>query len=148
MNKIHIASVSGVCQGATPVLCVIPEFLRSKALVRRFSALGNNAASKAVFYVPSASRTFLLIESVAAAGTAIKIPVDTAGSLVFNGNALTAVNKLLLQTPKGWVLTSATFAAVPGEKYCTATIPAAVGAMPANTRASRASAGAFWGIPT
>lgn len=134
MEKINVTTVSGVATSATAVPVVIPEFQKAKAVIRRFSALGNDAACAVKFYVPKATRSFLLIEALATAGTAVKVPVDVAGGHVFKGHTLASTDLLLLLTPSGWKIASATFADKANEMYCTATI-SAVGAIPANTRA-------------
>jgi len=134
MEKINVTTVSGVATSATAVPVVVPEFQKAKAVIRRFSALGNDAACAVKFYVPKVSRSFLLIEALAAAGTAVKIPVDVAAGHVFKGHTLASSDLLLLMSPAGWKVASATYADVTGQMYCTATITA-VGAIPANTRA-------------
>ena len=134
MEKINVTTVSGVATSATAVPVVIPEFQKAKAVIRRFSALGNDAACAVKFYVPKAVRSFLLVEALAANGTAVKVPVDAAGGHVFKGHTLASTDLLLLLTPTGWKIASATYADNSGQTYCTATITA-VGAIPANTRA-------------
>lgn len=134
MEKINVTTVSGVATSATAVPVVIPEFQKAKAVIRRFSALGNDAACAVKFYVPKATRSFLLIEALATAGTEVKVPVDVAGGHVFKGHKLASTDLLLLLTPSGWKIASATFADNADKLYCTATITA-VGAIPANTRA-------------
>lgn len=134
MEKINVTTVSGVATSATAVPVVVPEFQKAKAVIRRFSALGNDAACAVKFYVPKAARSFLLIEALATDGTAVKVPVDVAGGHVFKGHTLASTDLLLLLTPTGWKIASASFADNAGKLYCTATITA-VGAIPAKTRA-------------
>jgi len=132
MQKINVTTVSAVATSATAVQAVIPEFQKSKAVIRRFSALGNDAACACNFYVPKVSRTFRLPIALEAAGTAVRVPVDTVGGHVFKGHTLAATDLLCLLTPTGWKIVSATYADNAGQDYCTATITA-VGAIPANT---------------
>ncbi|NLL35881.1 MAG: hypothetical protein GX257_11345 [Clostridiales bacterium] len=134
MDKINIATVSGVASSATAVPVVIPEFQKAKALIRRFSALGNDAACAVKFYVPKLARSFQLLEALDATATKVKIPVDVAGGHKFKGHTLTQADKLLLLTPTGWKVVGAQYANVAGKPYCEATITA-VGAIPAKTRA-------------
>lgn len=134
MEKINVTTVSGVATSGTAVPVVIPEFQKAKAVVRRFSALGNDAACAVKFYIPKAARSFLLLEALATAGTAVKIPVDVAGGHVFKGHTLAATDLLLLASPDGWKVASISVADNADKMYCTATITA-VGAIPANTRA-------------
>jgi hypothetical protein len=135
MEKINVTTVSGVASSATAVAVVIPEFQRAKPVIRRFSALGNDAACAVKFYLPKVARSFLLLEALAADGTTVKIPVDTAGGHVFRGHTLASTDKLLLLTANGWQLVSATYVNAAGETYCNATITAVGSAIPANTRA-------------
>jgi hypothetical protein len=136
MDKINVTTVSGVATSATAVAVVIPEFQKAKAVVRRFSALGNDAACAVKFYVPKAARAFPLVEKLTAAGTVVKVPVDVANGHVFKGHTLASTDKLLLLTSAGWVLVSATYAnAGSGLMYCNATITAVGVDIPANTRA-------------
>ncbi len=136
MDKINVTTVSGVATSATAVAVVVPEFQKAKAVVRRFSALGNDAACAAKFYVPKAGRTFAMVEKLLAAGTVVKVPVDVANGHVFKGHTLASTDKLLLLTGSGWVLVSATYAnAGTGLMYCNATITAVGVDIPANTRA-------------
>jgi len=134
MEKINITTVSGVATSATSVQRVIPEFQKARALVRRFSALGNDAACAVKFYIPKLARSFNLLENLASDGTKVKIPVDEAGGHKFKGHTLTENDKLLLLTPTGWKVVGASYADVSGKDYCEATITA-VGAIAANTRA-------------
>lgn len=134
MEKINVTTVSGVATSATAVPVVIPEFQKAKAVIRRFSAVGDDAACAVKFYVPKAARAFQLIEALATAGTAVKVPVDVAGGHVFKGHTLAATDLLLLLTPTGWKIATATFADNADQLYCTATITA-VGAIPAKTKA-------------
>ena len=133
MEKINVTTVSGVAASATAVPVVVPEFQKAKAVIRRFSALGNDAACAVKFYVPKVSRSFLLIEALAAAGTAVKIPVDVAAGHVFKGHTLASSDLLLLLTPGGWKVASATYADVTGQMYCTATITAGTSAVRVET---------------
>lgn len=132
MQKINVTTVSAVATSATAVQAVIPEFQKSKAVIRRFSALGNDAACACNFYIPKVSRGFRLPVALAANGTALRVPVDVAGGHVFKGHSLASTDLLCLLTPTGWKIVSATYADVTGQSYCTATITA-VGAIPANT---------------
>jgi len=134
MEKINITTVSGVATSATAVPVVIPEHQKSKAVIRRFSALGNDAACAVKFYVPKLARSFQLLEALGATATKVKVPVDVAGGHKFKGHTLTANDKLLLLTSDGWKVVGAQYSDVEGEPYCEATITA-VGAIPANTRA-------------
>lgn len=134
MEKINITTVSGVATSATAVPVVIPEHQKSKAVIRRFSALGNDADCAVKFYIPKLARSFNLLENLASDGTKVKIPVDVAGGHKFKGHTLTANDKLLLLTPTGWKVVGASYADVGGKPYCEATITA-VGAIAANTRA-------------
>lgn len=134
MEKINITTVSGVATSATAVPVVIPEHQKSKAVIRRFSALGNDAACAVKFYIPKVARAFSLIEALDTTATKVKVPVDVAGGHKFKGNTLTANDKLLLLTSDGWKVVGAQYANVTGKPYCEATITA-VGAIPANTRA-------------
>ena len=43
MNKINVTTVSAVATSATVVQAVIPEYQKSKAVIRRFSALGQGS---------------------------------------------------------------------------------------------------------
>lgn len=136
MDKINITTVSGVATSATAVPVVIPEYQKAKAVIRRFSALGNDAACAVKFYAPKVARQFLLIEALAAAGTAVKIPVDVAGGHVFRGHTLVTTDKLLVLTTSGWKLVAiAAVADVAAAAYCTATIVAVGEIIPANTKA-------------
>jgi len=51
MQKINVTTVSEVATSATVVQAVIPEYQKSKAVIRRFSALGNDAACACNFYI-------------------------------------------------------------------------------------------------
>ncbi len=136
MDKINVVTVSGVATSATAVPVVIPEYQKAKAVLRRFSALGNDAACAVKFYVPKVARSFVLLEKLAAAGTVVKVPVDAANGHVFKGHTLASTDKLLLLTSGGWVLVSATYAnAGASLMYCNATITAVGVDIPANTRA-------------
>lgn len=136
MQKINITSVGGNVTGATAVAVVIPEFQRAKAVVRRFSAVGNDAASAVTWYMPKAAFEFKLQEGLAAAGTNVKIPVDVAAGHVFHGLTLSTASKLLLLTAAGWALVDISAVAdVAGKMYCNATISAVGVVIPANTRA-------------
>ena len=132
MNKVNVTTISAVATSATAVQAVIPEYQKSKAVIRRFSALGNDAACGCNFYVPKACRGFRLPAALAAAGTTLRIPVDVAGGHVFKGHTLASTDLLCLLTPSGWKIVSATFADNAQQTYCTATITA-VGAIPVNT---------------
>ncbi len=134
MEKINITTVSGVATSATAVPVVIPEYQKSKVVIRRFSALGNDAACAVKFYIPKVARAFSLIEALDSTATKVKVPVDVAGGHTFKGNTLTANDKLLLLTSDGWKVVGAQYSDVAGKPYCEATITA-VGAIPANTRA-------------
>ena len=132
MNKINVTTVSAVATSATAVQAVIPEYQKSKAVIRRFSALGNDAACACNFYVPKACRGFRLPVALGTSGTTLRIPVDVAGGHVFKGHTLASTDLLCLLTPTGWKIVSATYADNSGQTYCTATITA-VGAIPVNT---------------
>ena len=132
MNKVNVTTVSAVATSATAVQAVIPEYQKSKAVIRRFSALGNDAACACNFYIPKACRAFRLPVALATAGTTLRIPVDVAGGHVFKGHTLGSTDLLCLLTPTGWKVVSATYADNAQQTYCTATITA-VGAIPANT---------------
>jgi len=132
MQKINVTTVSAVAASATAVQAVIPEYQKAKAVIRRFSALGNDAACAVNFYVPKVCRAFRLPLALEAAGTAVRIPVDAAGGHVFKGHTLVSTDLLCLLTPNGWKIVPATYADNAQQTYCTATITA-VGAIPANT---------------
>ena len=132
MNKINVTTVSAVATSATVVQAVIPEYQKSKAVIRRFSALGNDAACGCNFYIPKACRAFRLPVALGTSGTTLRIPVDVAGGHVFKGHTLASTDLLCLLTPTGWKVVSATYADNSGQTYCTATITA-VGAIPVNT---------------
>lgn len=134
MEKINVATVSGAATSGTAVPVLIPEYQKAKAVIRRFSALGNDAACAVKFYIPKAVRSFRLLEALATAGTAVKIPVDVAGGHVFKGHTLAATDLLMLLTPTGWKVVTISVADAADKMYCTATITA-VGAIPANTLA-------------
>ena len=136
MDKINVTTVSAVATSATVVQAVIPEYQKSKAVIRRFSALGNDAACACNFYVPKACRGFRLPVALATAGTTLRIPVDVAGGHVFKGHTLASTDLLCLLTPTGWKVVSATYADNAGQTYCTATITA-VGAIPRQHRVLR-----------
>lgn len=136
MQKVNIATVNGKVTGTTAVQVVIPEFQRAKAVVRRFSAVGNDAASAVKWYIPRAGFEFRLVEALGAAGTSVKVPVDVAGGHVFHGHTLTNTSKLMLLTSAGWQLVAVSAVADVADKpYCTATITAVGVAIPSNTRA-------------
>ena len=101
MQKINVTTVSAVATSATAVQAVIPEFQKSKAVIRRFSALGNDAACAVNFYVPKVSRAFRLPVALEAAGTAVRVPVDVAGGHVFKGHTLASTDLLCLLTSTG-----------------------------------------------
>lgn len=135
MDKINITTVSGVATSATAVPVVIPEFQKAKAVIRRFSALGNDTACAVKFYIPKVTRQFLLLEALGAAGTSVKIPVDVAGGHVFRGHTLATTDKLLVLTVTGWkVVAISAVTDVAGASYCTVTITALGEAVPANTK--------------
>ena len=135
MDKINITTVSGVATSATAVPVVIPEYQKAKAVIRRFSALGNDAACAVKFYVPKVTRLFLLSEALAAAATSVKIPVDVAGGHVFRGHTLTTTDKLLVLLTSGWTLVTITAVTnVASADYCTATIDALGEVVPVNTK--------------
>jgi hypothetical protein len=136
MQKIDIKTVNGSVTGTTPVAVVIPELQKSRAVVRRFSAVGNDAGSKVKWYLPKAAMEFKLVEALAAAGTSVKVPADVAGGHAFKGYTMASTSKLLLLTSSGWALVDISAVAdVAGKGYCACTISAVGVVIPANTRA-------------
>ena len=111
MDKINIATVSGVASSATAVPVVIPEFQKAKALIRRFSALGNDAAWRSSFTCRS-----WRVRSSCWRRSALPRPgqdsVDVAGGHTFKGHTLTQADKLLALTPTGWKVVGAQYADV------------------------------------
>lgn len=136
MQKINCTTVNGSVTGATPAAVVIPEYQKSKAVVRRFSAVGNDAGSLVKWYLPRAAFKFAMLEALASNGTALKVPVDAAGGHVFRGYTLTTGSKILLQTAAGWAFVAVSAVADVADKmYCTLTIGAPGAAIVANTGA-------------
>ncbi len=136
MQKVNCVTVSGSVTGATPVAIVIPEYQKARAVVRRFSAVGNDAGSLVKWYLPKTAFRFRLIEAQTAIATTIKLPNDAAGGHVYKGYTIANTTKLLLLTASGWQLVAvASVADNAGEDYCTATIVATGAAIPAGTLA-------------
>ena len=125
MQMINCTTVSGKATSATAVHVVISEYQKSKAVVRRFSAIGTDAACVANWWVPRAALTFGLLQNVLAAATTVRIPVDVAAGHVFKGHTLTTNDKLLVMTSTGWRLVAISVVTdVVGQMYCTVTISA------------------------
>ncbi len=136
MQKINCVTVSGKATSATAVHVVVPEYQKAKPVVRRFSAIGNDAASAASWWIPRASMTFSLLEEIEAADTTVNVPVDAAGGHVFKGHTLTTGDKLLVPTSAGWkVVVISNVANVAGEMYCALTVTAIGSDIAANTKA-------------
>ncbi len=136
MEKVNMTTEFAYVSGTTPVYAVIPEFHKAKAAVRRFSGLGDDAASAVTWYRPRATMTIKLLEALAANGTTVKVPVDVAGGHVVKGHTLTTSDKLLLLTGTGWkVVAISAVADVSEAGYCAATISAVGAVIPANTQA-------------
>ncbi len=136
MQKINCVTVSGTATSATAVHVVVPEYQKAKIVVRRFSALGNDAAAAVSWWIPRAGMSFNLYEEIEAADETINVPVDVAGGHVVKGHTLTTNDKILLPTSAGWkLLAISKVENVSGKMYCACTV-AAVGAdIPANTKA-------------
>ena len=137
MQIVNCNTVSGsVTNTATPAHFVISEYQKAKPVVRRFSAVGDDAACTVNWFLPRAGFTFGLLENLLAAGTALKVPVDVAAGHVFKGHTLTTNDKVLVMAGGGWkMLSISNVAEVSGQMYCTLTVGAPGADIVANTKA-------------
>jgi len=134
---INCATVSGsVTNTATPAQYIISEYQKAKPVVRRFSAIGDDAACKINWFLPRAAFSFGLLENLLAAGTALKVPVDVVAGHVFKGHTITTNDKVLVMASRGWKMLSISVVTdVPPKMYCTLTVGAPGADISANTKA-------------